>query len=110
MTASPGPNPRRRSLLRFGIAALPALIAVATAGDALAADAAERGFIRSGMAEAEVLLRIGKPDHETFVRNIKGHPEEKTWAYFPHSRDAQTLTLITLRSGLVQRVERKIAR
>ena len=31
---------------------------------ALAADARERGFIRQGMGEGEVLLKIGKPDHE----------------------------------------------
>ena len=42
-----------------------------------------------GMAEGEVLFRIGKPDHETFVLNVKGQPEE-TWTYFPHSRDPQT--------------------
>lgn len=97
----------RRSMLVAAFTALPALI-ISTA--AHAADAAERGFIRSGMAEAEVLLRIGKPDHETFVRNIRGEPEEKTWAYFPHYRDAQTLTIVTLRAGHVLRVDRKIAR
>ena len=77
---------------------------------AFAADARERGFISLGMAEGEVLFRIGKPDHEAFVANAKGQPEEKTWTYFPHSRDPQTLTIITLRSGVVANVERKIAR
>lgn len=77
---------------------------------ALAADARERGFIRAGMAEGEVLYRIGKPDHEAFIANVKGQPEEKTWTYFPDARDPQTLTLITLRSGVVAQIERKIAR
>jgi hypothetical protein len=77
---------------------------------ALAADARERGFISLGMAEGEVVFRIGKPDHEAFVLNVKGQPEEKTWTYFPHSRDPQTLTIITLRAGVVANLERKIVR
>ena len=86
-----------------------ALLCTASAG-ALAVDARERGFIRLGMAEGEVLFRIGKPDHEAFVLNVAGQPEEKTWTYFPHARDPQTLTLITLRAGVVANIERKIAR
>jgi hypothetical protein len=77
---------------------------------ASAADARERGFIREGMAEGEVLFRIGKPDHEAFVRDVKGQPEEKTWTYFPDPRDPQTLTIITLRAGVVSSIERKISR
>ena len=77
---------------------------------ALAADARERGFIGLGLAEGEVLLKVGRPDHEAFVSNIKGQPEEKTWTYFPHPRDPQTLTIITLRAGVVTNVERKISR
>ncbi|MBT9552170.1 MAG: hypothetical protein IV088_15075 [Hydrogenophaga sp.] len=77
---------------------------------ALAADPRDRGFIRKGMHEGEVLFKIGKPDHEAFVKNFKGQPEEKTWAYFPHARDPQTLTILTLRSGVVAEIERKIAR
>lgn len=73
-------------------------------------DARERGFIRKGMAEGEVLFKIGKPDHEAFIRNVKGQPEEKSWTYFPHHRDPQTLTIITMRSGVVADIERKIAR
>ena len=58
----------------------------------------------------EVLLRVGKPDHEAFIRNVRGQPEEKTWAYFPHPRDPQTLTIYTLRAGVVSSIERKIVR
>lgn len=77
---------------------------------ALAADAYERGFIRKGMKEAEVVYRIGLPDHETYIRTVRGQPEEKTWSYFPAPKDEQTLTVITLRGGVVSEVERKIVR
>jgi hypothetical protein len=87
---------------------LPLLVTACTA--ALAADARERGFLRKGMAEGEVVFKIGKPDHEAFVNNVKGQPEEKTWTYFPDSRDPQTLTIVTLRAGVVANIERKIAR
>jgi hypothetical protein len=53
----------------------------------LAADASERKFTRDGMGEGEVLFKIGKPDHEAFVRSERGQPEEKTWTCFPHSRE-----------------------
>lgn len=94
------------SITRVLVFSLLATVSLCT----LAADARERGFIREGMAEGEVLFRVGKPDHEAFVWNVKGHPEEKTWTYFPHSRDPQTLTILTLRSGVVAGVERKIVR
>lgn len=80
------------------------------AGVAGAADARKRGFLREGMPEGEVLLKVGKPDHQAFVRNLRGQPEEKTWTYFPHARDPQTLTILTLRAGVVAGIERKIAR
>ena len=85
------------------------LLALATAS-ALAADAAERGFIRKGMGEGEVVYKIGKPDHEAFNRVVRGEPEEKTWTYFPHPRDPQTLTIIRFHSGVVSTIERQIAR
>ena len=77
---------------------------------ALAADAAERGFIRKGMQEGEVVLKIGKPDHETIIRSVKGEPEEKAWTYNPDPRDPQTLTILTIKAGVVTEVQRKIAR
>ena len=75
-----------------------------------AQDADERRFIRKGMKEGEVVLRIGKPDHETFIRNVKGEPEEKAWTYLPDPRDPQTLTILTIKAGIVELVERKISR
>ncbi len=88
-----------------------ALLATAV-GASLAAepDARDRGFIRKGMPEREVVFKIGKPDHEAMVANARGQPEVKTWTYFPHYRDPQTLTIITLRAGVVADIERKIAR
>jgi hypothetical protein len=77
---------------------------------ALGVDARDRGFIREGMAEGEVFFKIGKPDYEALVLDSRGQPEEKTWTYFPHSRDPQTLTIITLRAGAVVNIERKIVR
>jgi len=87
------------------------LLALAASGAfAMAADASERKFVREGMHEGEVLLKLGKPDHEAFIRNERGQPEEKSWTYFPHHKDPQTLTIITLRAGVIVAVERKIAR
>lgn len=77
---------------------------------AMAADARERGFISKGMPEGEVLYRIGKPDHEALIKSIRGQPEEKSWTYFPHTQDPQTLTILTLKAGVVVDIERKIAR
>lgn len=88
----------------------PAFLLALASVSALAADARERGFIRRGMGEGEVVLRIGKPDHEAFQRVVRGEPEEKTWTYFPHARDPQTLTIVTLHGGVVTRVDRKISR
>jgi len=85
------------------------LLALA-ATSSLAADAGERKFIRKGMAEGEVVLKLGKPDHEALQRVVRGQPEEKSWTYFPHVRDPQTLTIITFHAGLVTRIDRKIAR
>jgi len=77
---------------------------------AVAADAKERSFVRKGMGEGEVMFKVGKPDHEAFVRNERGFPEEKTWTYFPDPRDPETLTIITFRAGVVAIIERKITR
>ncbi|MCK7493956.1 MAG: hypothetical protein MZW92_23825 [Comamonadaceae bacterium] len=35
------------------------------------------------MGEGEVVLRIGRPDHEALVAHLKGQPEEKTLDLFP---------------------------
>jgi hypothetical protein len=85
------------------------LLALASAS-AMAVDARDRGFIRLGMGEGEVLLKIGKPDHEALNRVVRGEPEEKTWTYFPHIRDPQTMTIIRFHSGQVTVIDRQIVR
>jgi len=86
-----------------------ALLAVAATAT-YAQDAAERKFIRAGMDEAEVLVKLGKPDHESQVSGNGAAVRVVRWSYLPHARDAQTLTIITLRGGRVYQVERKISR
>jgi len=95
---------------RFSAVTLALTVAVSVSAAACAADATERKFIREGMGEGEVLLKIGKPDHEALIRVVRGEPEEKSWSYLPNSRDPQTLTIVTFHAGLVARVDRKIAR
>jgi hypothetical protein len=87
-----------------------AALLIGAAASAVAADAAERKFIREGMAEGEVLIKIGKPDYESMVSGDASKVLEKKWTYFPASRDEQTLTILTIRSGQVALIERKISR
>lgn len=87
-----------------------ALLMTLPATDAQAVDARDRSFLSVGMGEGEVVLKIGKPDHEAIVKSVKGQPEEKTWSYFPHPRDPQTLTVLTFRGGVLDKIDRKISR
>lgn len=87
-----------------------ASVLLLASASALALDAGERKFIRKGMGEGEVVLKIGPPDHEALNRSVRGLPEEKTWTYFPHARDPQTLTIVRFHGGVVAEVERKISR
>ena len=72
-----------------------------------AGNPAERRFIHNGMSEAEVIMRIGRPD----VRS-KGHGKVggTRWSYLPAAGDADTLTTLTLVGGKVIDVERRVAR
>jgi hypothetical protein len=67
---------------------------------------AERKFIQAGMSEAEVILKIGRPDVEAKGRGKQGH----RWSYMPTAGDADTLTTLTLAGGKVTHVERKVVR
>ncbi len=97
----------RRALLPLAAALL---FLASTSAEPAEPDAAERKFIRQGMGEGEVVLKIGPPDHEAVHRAVRGQPEEKSWTYFPHPRDPQTLTVIRFHAGRVAEVERKISR
>jgi len=67
---------------------------------------AERKFIQAGMSEAEVILKVGRPDVEAKGRGKQGH----RWSYMPTAGDVDTLTTLTLAGGKVTHVERKVVR
>ena len=87
----------------------PLLAIMMAASSAFAADVSERKFIQEGMSEAEVLVKIGKPDSES-VDGGGTWVTVKRWIYLPTLGDSQTLTTITLREGKVINVEREISR
>jgi hypothetical protein len=68
--------------------------------------AAERRFVHNGMSEAEVIMRIGRPD----VRTKGGGKSGQRWSYFPAAGDADTMTTVTFTGGKVVDVERRVAR
>jgi hypothetical protein len=71
--------------------------------------AAERRFIRTGMSESEVIRRIGRPEVDGRVSRKQGK-DGKHWSYLPAAGDPDTITTLTIVSGLVANVERKIVR
>jgi hypothetical protein len=78
----------------------------AVAQRAKGGNAADRRFIRAGMSEGEVIMRIGRPDFQT-----KGHGKGgQRWSYLPATGDADTVTSLTLAGGKVVEVERRVAR
>ena len=72
-------------------------------------NAAERRFIRTGMSEAEVLRRIGKPGVDGHAGRKKGK-DGKHWSYLPAAGDPDTITTLTIVGGQVANVERKVVR
>ena len=69
-------------------------------------NAAERRFIHTGMSEAEVIMRIGRPDVDSKGKGKSG----RRWAYLPAAGDPDTMTTLTIAAGAVVDVERKVAR
>jgi len=67
-------------------------------------DATQRKFISSGMTEAEVLARIGKPE---MTSGEKGRKSSR-WSYLPSGGDPQTITTVEFNFGKVVSVERRI--
>jgi len=76
-------------------------------------DPAERRFIATGSTAAQVRAKIGEPDyterapgtaHSKSKRNSGG----QQWVYLPTQGDAQTTTTLTLKDGVVTRVERRV--
>ncbi len=91
--------------MKFSALAIPLMF---VASIAYATDARERGFLRNGMTEGEVLMKVGPPDRETVDLGLGG--TERRWLYLPHARDPQTLTTVTFRGGVVVSIVRTIAR
>jgi len=78
--------------------------------NAFAADAGDRKFIREGMSEGEVMMKIGKPDSESIDSGGGAKVVVKRWMYFPTTRDPQTMTTLTIRDGKVTEVNRQVSR
>jgi hypothetical protein len=76
---------------------------------AFAADASERRFIRQGMSEGDVLMKIGKPDSESADTSGGATVITKRWVYLPTAGDEQMLTTVVLESGKVIQVIRQVA-
>ena len=84
------------------------LLAALIATTLFAADASERKFIRPGMSEGEVLVKIGKPDRESNVTGGGAVIAVKKWIYLPTPDDQQTITTLTMSNGKVANVERQV--
>jgi hypothetical protein len=80
------------------------------ASPVLAADASDRKFIREGMSEGEVLMKIGRPDSESVDSGGGASVAVKRWIYLPTSGDSQTITTLVIRNGKVEEVRREVAR
>ena len=80
------------------------------ATSAFAADAKERKFIREGMSEGDVLMKIGKPDSQSEDTGGGAKITVKRWIYMPAYGDDQTMTTIVLERGKVKEVTRQVSR
>ena len=67
-------------------------------------DAGERRHISSGMAQGEVIARIGKPNV------VSGGRKSKSWVYLPAPGDESTMTTLSMSEGRVIAVQRKVIR
>ena len=92
--------------IKFGVAALCVGIAASLT---YAADT-DRKFIRDGMNEGEVLMKIGKPDSESSDTGGGAKVVVKRWIYLPSPGDPQMVTTIIIREGKVTEVSRQISR
>jgi hypothetical protein len=78
-------------------------------GSALAQQDAPRGMafdvyirLEHGMTEGELVLRAGRPDHQSFDNPRDG---QKTFYYYPTPANPH-LTTVTLRGGRIVNIER----
>jgi len=71
-----------------------------------AGNAAERMHVRLGMAEGEVLAKLGHPDTQVGGRNASS----PRWTYLPAPGDPETVTTLTFAKGIVVDIERKVVK
>jgi hypothetical protein len=90
--------------------ALAVALLVSASAATLTADAAERRFIRTHMGVSDVLIKIGRPDHEAFVRDVSRQPERSAWTCCTHPGDPPRTNIRTFRAGVVTAVDRTISR
>lgn len=69
-------------------------------------DATERRHVHTGMTAAEVVARLGRPDH----KGAEGRKGAVLWSYMPAPGDPDTLTTLRMERGVVVDVERRIVR
>ncbi|MFB0507635.1 MAG: hypothetical protein ACETWT_12970 [Thermodesulfobacteriota bacterium] len=70
-------------------------------------DLREFGLIQRGMSEAEVLVRLGPPDHESFEGFTPNNLLLKSYFYFSEpDRHQEITTVIKFKGGRVVRKER----
>jgi len=94
--------------MRSELAAL--VVGLVLAANVAFASDAERKFIREGMSEGEVLVKIGKPDSESVDSGGGARVVVKRWIYLPSPGDPQMVTTITIREGKVAEVTRQMTR
>ena len=75
-----------------------------------ASDATERQNIREGDSEGSVLVKIGKPDSESFDTSGGAQKTVKRWIYLPAPNDSDRITTITIRQGKVITIDREFVR
>ena len=76
-------------------------------------NAAERRFITAGMSLTDVRARIGAPDHvvnPSGASRSSSRDASQNWIYLPADDDPQTTTILSMRRGLVTKVDRRLAR
>ena len=91
--------------IRYGVT-----IACLLASTSALAGADERRFIREGMSEGEVMMKIGRPDSESADSGGGAKVTVKRWMYMPTQGDPQTMTTIVIRDGKVVEVSRQVVR
>ncbi len=88
--------------------AMTGLFVVSMAG--YAGNVEERRYIHEGMTEAELMYKVGKPDHVEEVQNRFGAVLHKKLTYYPVAGDSQTMYIVTVSDGKVSGVEKKVVR